>query len=215
MKDNVCSYCHWSFEIVVVPAVFSLVADLAPVHVLTDVATLRMEHIQTFVDRHILTRGLLSVNTNLDKIVNSLHSEQVTHLCGHQAALLPAGLPGHLLAAGDGLPGAHLLSLHPAFLHRLLDALSPGLLHLHRGAHLPLDIEALLVRRHGADWPGLGDTLPLRGQHSLILAPGHRHVGAPVLLDLPGHGDDDVPGHVLAPLLSGVAADLLLHWGLH
>merc|ERR1719507_475249 len=29
MKDNVCSYCHWSFEIVVVPAVFSLVADLA------------------------------------------------------------------------------------------------------------------------------------------------------------------------------------------
>ena len=194
----------------------SLVADLAPVHVLADVAALRVEHIEAFVDGHILTAGLLSVNTDLENIVKSLPSIfPQTHLSGHQPALLPVGLPGDLLAGGDWLLDADLLHLHPAFLHRLLHALCPRLLQLHRGADLPLDIETLLVRGHGADWPGLGDTLALRGQHLDILTPGHTNVGAPVLLELPGHGDDDVPGHVLAPLLSGVPADLLLHWSLN
>ena len=56
------------------PALLSLVADLAPVHVLAHVAALRVEHIEAFVDGHILTTGLLSVNTDLESIVKSLRS---------------------------------------------------------------------------------------------------------------------------------------------
>ena len=54
------------FEIIVVPALPSLVADLAPVHVLAHVAALRVGHIEALVDGHILTLCLLSVNTDLE-----------------------------------------------------------------------------------------------------------------------------------------------------
>ena len=51
------------FEIIVVP---SLVADLAPVHILAHVAALRVGNIEALVDGHILTLCLLSVNTDLE-----------------------------------------------------------------------------------------------------------------------------------------------------
>ena len=195
----------------------SLVADLAPVHILADVAALRLEYIEAFVYRHSLTSGLLSVNTNLQQIMSGSYeiSRILAHLSGQEPAFLSGCLPGNLLAGGDGLLGADLRHFHSALLHGLLDAIGPRFLHFNRGTDLPFHIEAVLMGRHSAHRPLLGDTLPLRGQNMHIRAPGHRHVGALVLLDLSGHGDYDVSCDVLAPLLSGVSADLLLHWSLN
>ena len=62
---------------------------------------------------------------------------------------------------------------------------------------------------------GFPVTFSLRDLNLDIIALGDGDVDALLLGDLPGHGDDDVPGDVPALLDGGVTTHLLLHRRLH
>ena len=130
-------------------------------------------------------------------------------------ALLAGLLLGHLDACCLWLEVTHLHGRHPALLHRLLLAHLLGLGAGHGDADLSLDIETFLMGGHGADWPGLLVTPLLWHLDLVLVTTGHGDVGAPLLGQLPGHGDDDGPGHVHALLSGGGSTHILLHRSLN